>query len=252
MLKGVLLDVDGVLVQAWRPLPGAVEALDQLRGSGIPFRLVTNTTQFSCRGLARMLREGGLDVTDEEVLTATAATAAYLRRHHPGARCYVLAAGDAVTDLGDVNFVEDDAEVVVIGDAEQDFTYDNLNRAFRMVMNGAALVAMQRGLFWISEDGPALDVGAFVAGIEQAAKVKAAIAGKPSPDFFLAALESLGLEASDVLMVGDDVQTDVNAARAVGIQAALVRTGKYRPGDEELIELPAPVLDSIADLGSLI
>lgn len=199
-----------------------------------------------------MLREGGLDVTDEEVLTATAATAAYLRRHHPGARCYLLAAGEAISDLGDVNSVEEDADVVVVGDAEQDFTYDNLNRAFRMVMNGAALVAMQRGMFWVSEDGPALDVGAFVVGIEEAAKVKAAVAGKPSPDFFLSALESLGLEAADVLMVGDDVQSDVNAARAVGMHAALVRTGKYRPGDEELIELPVHIINSIGDLGDLI
>lgn len=252
MLKGVLLDVDGVLVQAWKPLPGSIETVARLREEGIPFRLVTNTTQFSCAGLARKLREGGLDVRDEEVLTATAATAAYLRRHHPGASCFLLATGDAVVDLQDVNRVDDDADVVIVGDAEQDFTYDNLNKAFRMVMNGAALVAMQRGLYWMTDEGPALDVGAFVTGIEQAAKVRAGVAGKPSPDFFLSALESLGLEAREVLMVGDDVQSDVNAARAIGMHAALVRTGKYRPEDEELIELPVRVIDSIADLGELI
>ena len=252
MIKGVLLDVDGVLVTAWKPMAGAIEAVDWLRGSGLPFRLVTNTTQFGGAGLSRMLRDEGMDVHPDEVLTATNATAAYLKRHHPEARCFLLATGEARDELAGVTSVQDGADVVVVGDAEQDFTYENLNRAFRMIMNGAALVAMHRGMYWMTMEGPTLDAGAFVAALELAAGVKAEVAGKPSPEFFVTALESIGLPAHEVIMVGDDVQSDVNAARQVGMHAALVRTGKFRQRDLELLELPAQVIDSIADLPGLL
>lgn len=251
-LQGVLLDVDGVLVSYWQPLPGAVATLAWLRSRAIPFRLVTNTTQYGQATLAGMLRDAGFDVRDDEVMTATTATAAYLRTHHPGARCFLLATGEARKDLGELVVVEDDAEVVVVGDAEHDFTFDNLNRAFRMLMDGATLIAMHRGLFWQTDDGPSLDVGAFVVGLEEAARVQAVVAGKPSPAFFGAALDSLGVPAARTLMVGDDVHSDVNAATELGLAGALVKTGKFRPTDLERLELPAHVLDSVADIRGLL
>jgi HAD superfamily hydrolase (TIGR01458 family) len=241
-----------VLVTAWKPMAGAIETVDWLRCSGLPFRLVTNTTQFGGAELARLLREEGMDIHPDEVLTATNATGAYLRRHHPEARCYLLATGQARDDLACVTSVQEGADVVVVGDAEQDFTYENLNRAFRMVMNGAALVAMHRGMYWMTMDGPTLDAGTFVAALELAAGVKAEVAGKPSPEFFVTALESIGFAPHEVMMVGDDVQSDVNAARQVGMHAALVRTGKFRQRDLELLELPAHVIDSISDLRALL
>lgn len=251
-LSGVLLDVDGVLVSYWNPLPGAVQTVDWLREHRVPFRLVTNTTQFGGAALAAMLRDGGFDVRDDEVMTATTATAAYLRTHHPDARCFVLAAGTARADLGDLREVEDDADVVILGDAEDDFTWANLNRAFRMVMAGATLIAMHRGLFWQTDEGPSLDVGAFVVGLEAAARVDAVVTGKPSPAFFRAAVDSLGLAPDKVLMVGDDVFSDVNAATALGLAGALVRTGKFRGTDLERLELPALVIDSVADVPGLL
>lgn len=251
-IRGVLLDVDGVLVNYWQPLPGAADAISGLRDRGIPFRLVTNTTQYDHTTLAGMLREGGLDVRDDEVMTATMATASYLKTNHAGARCYLLATGEARRDLSGIVEVDSDAEVVIMGDAEEGFTFSRLNAAFRMIMDGATLIAMHRGLFWMTDEGPSLDVGAFVAGLEAAARVKAVVTGKPSPAFFEAGLGSLGLSAAEVLMVGDDVYSDVNAATELGLVGALVRTGKFRPTDLERLELPAHVIDSVADVPGLI
>ena len=251
-MEGVLLDVDGVLVESWRALPGAVAAVDWLRGEQIPFRFVTNTTQFGSEALAEILRDAGFDISPEEMITASVATATYLRTHHPGAACFVLAAGEALKDLEGIDMVDEGAEVVVIGDAEDAFNYENLNRAFRMLMQGAKLVAMHKNLYWKTDGGLTLDVGAFVAGLEQASGVEAVVAGKPSPEFFLSALASIGLPADRVAMVGDDIASDVQAAQAVGMTGVLVRTGKYRPVDEERIELPTPVIDSIADLPRLL
>lgn len=255
--EGVLLDVDGVLVTSWEPLPGAIEALRRLRRAGIPFLLVTNTTTRSRTSLARDLAP--FEVRPGDLLTAPMATAAYLQAEHPGARVHLLGTGDVAEDLEGIELVDERADVVVIGGASEPhperpdvtFTYENLDRAFRMLLEGAALVAMHRNLSWRTSRGVALDSGAFVLGLERAAGVEATVVGKPSPAFFRAGVERLGVPVERALMVGDDVEADVAGAQAVGIAGALVRTGKFR---SEHLESGRPdhVLDSIADLPSLL
>jgi len=257
LADGVLLDVDGVLVTSWEPLPGAVEAVARLRQAGVPFLLVTNTTTRSRASLAESLAP--FEVGPGDVLTAPNATAAYLRAEHPGARVHLLGTGDVADDLEGIELVDEGADVVVIGGASEPdpehpdatFTYENLDRAFRMLLDGASLVAMHRNLSWRTARGVVLDSGAFVVGLERAAKVEATVVGKPSAAFFAAALERLGVPAERALMVGDDVEADVLGAQAAGIAGALVRTGKFRP---EHLEAGRPdhVIDSVADLPGLL
>ena len=94
-IEGVLLDIDGVLAVSWEPLPGAIDTIGWLRSHGVPFRLITNTTTKTRAELARTLRDAGFDVRDDELITAVAATAQYLRANHPNARCFLLSDGDA-------------------------------------------------------------------------------------------------------------------------------------------------------------
>ncbi len=253
MIDGVLLDVDGVLVVSWEPILGAVEALRWLREQGVPFRLVTNTTTVPRTRMAETLRAAGFDVAPEDLLTAPVATAAYLRANHPGARCFLLGIEDIAEDLAGIDLVSDRADVVVVAGADEAFHFDNLNRAFRMLLDGAALVAMQRNLSWMEAAGPSLDAGAYLLGLEAAAGVVAVVAGKPSPDFFRSGLDLLGLPAQRVAMVGDDVEYDVLAAQAVGMTGILVRTGKFRPEHlERAGGSPDHVVDSLADLPAVI
>ena len=248
--QGVLLDIDGVLTVSWQALPGAVETIAWLRRKGMPFRLITNTTTHTRRDLAGTLGTAGLGVEPDEIVTAVVATASYLRTHHTGALVSVLSDGDAREDLDAVELVDiDEAEVVVLGGAGEDFTYPTVNRVFRRLAEGATLVGMHRNLYWRTAEGWQLDGGAYIAGLEEATGRKAAICGKPSPAYFEEALRRLGLPADRAVMVGDDVVNDVLGAQGAGITGVLVRTGKFLATDlERASGTPDHVLDSIADL----
>src|SRR5690242_4685255 len=143
------MDIDGVLVVSWEAIPGARDAVRRLQDGGTPFRLITNTTTITRDGIAERLVAAGFDVAPDGILTAALAAAAYIRRHHPGGRCYLLGMDDVAADLEGIELVDRDADVVIVAGADPAFTFDNLNRAFRMVLGGAALVAMHRNLYWM-------------------------------------------------------------------------------------------------------
>jgi HAD superfamily hydrolase (TIGR01458 family) len=252
-VDAVLLDLEGVLgVGGVEAIPGAPETIERLRRASVPFRVVTNTTTVSRKSLAEEVRSMGLDVRPEELHTAPVATAAYLREHHPGANVYLLAKGDTADDFEGFDLVEDGASVVVVGGAEERFTYDAMNRAYRMIDAGASLVAMCRSTSWMTPEGLKLDAGPYVAALEEAAGVQAVVCGKPAPGFFITALADLGVSADRAAMVGDDIVTDVLAAQSAGLAGVLVRTGKFRPTDLDRHVGPDHVIDSVADLPDLL
>lgn len=263
-VRAVLIDIDGVLTVSWQPLPGTVEALREIRDAGLPVALVTNTTSRTRASIAGTLAEAGFPVAAEDILTAPAVTAAYLAERCPGARCALLNSGDIREDLEGVSLVDDaDAEgvvgadasvdVVVVGGAGPEFGYAALNRAFGHLQRGARLVAMHRNLYWRTKDGLQLDTGAFLAGLEQAARTEAEVTGKPSAAFFEAALGRLGVSAAEAVMVGDDIESDVLAAQRAGVSGVLVKTGKYLPETHRAAGgTPDHVVDSFADVPSLL
>ncbi|SNX65379.1 HAD superfamily hydrolase (TIGR01458 family) [Streptomyces sp. TLI_55] len=255
-VRAVLIDIDGVLTVSWEPLPGAVEALREIRAAGLGVALVTNTTSRTRASIAGTLAEAGFAVAAEDIMTAPAVTAGYLAEHFPGARCALLNSGDVREDLAGVrlvDLVDDDPDVVVLGGAGEEFGYAALNRAFGHLQRGARLVAMHRNLYWRTEDGLQLDAGAFLAGLEKAARTEAVVTGKPSRAFFASALARLGVGADEAVMVGDDVESDVLAAQAAGVTGVLVRTGKFLPETlRDASGTPDHVIDSFAELPALL
>lgn len=254
--RALLIDIDGVLAVSWEPLEGAVDALRRIRAADLPFALVTNTTSRTRAGIAGTLADAGFPVEVDDVLTAPAATAEHLRTHHADAQVALLSSGEVAADLGDLRLVDvtETADVVVLGGAGPEFTYEALDAVFARLQEGATLLAMHRNLYWRTSSGLQLDTGAFLAGLEEAAGVEATVLGKPSEAFFAAALSRLGAEAAETVMIGDDVEADVLGAQAAGIGGVLVRTGKFRPEAEEGVggERPQRVVDSFADIPELI
>ena len=253
-VEGLLLDMDGVLTVSTEPLPGAADAVARLQRAGLPVRILTNTTAYTRAAIGAGLRRRGFRIGDDEVLTAPVAAVAYLQTAHPGARVYVL--GDARHDdmraLRRVG-VDEHPDIVLVSGADESFAFDNLNHVYRALLDGAILVSMHRNLTWMTLEGECLDAGAYLIGLERAAHREAAVTGKPAPEFFRAGLESLGLPADAVAMVGDDIENDVLAAQAAGVAGVLVRTGKFR---QELVDRasrrPDHIVDSIVEVPGLL
>jgi len=245
---GVLLDLDGTVYQEGQAIPGAAEALAALRRAGIPFRFTTNTTRRPRSVLAGQLTALGIPARPEEILSAPAAAAGWLRGQGVR-RIHLLLAEATREEFAD--FILDDCspEAVVVGDLGEGWTFPILDQAFRCLMEGAALLAVQRNRYWHTNGGLSLDAGPFVAALEYGSGKTATLVGKPSPAFFAAAAHQLGAPPERIAVVGDDLESDVAGARASGMIGVAVRTGKYRPQDEDRARAAADsVLDSIAGL----
>ncbi len=145
------------------------------------------------------------------------------------------------------------ARHVLVGDTRGMLSYDALNAAFRALRDGAELLVLQGGRWFLEADGPSIDTGAIGAALAHASGVDPVVLGKPSAEAYGSALAALGARPEDAVMVGDDARSDVAGARAVGLRGVLVRTGKHRPGDEDAVEGgPDAVLGSVAELPALL
>lgn len=250
-IRALLIDLDGVLYVENEPVPGAVDAVAELRRVGLGLRFVTNTTARSRRATLRKLSDLGFEVEPQELVTPAAL--ARSRCAERGHRRVALIMDEAVKeDFEGLDEVVEEPDVVVMGDLGADFGFEILNRAFRMVFAGAELIALQKNRFWRTAEGLSLDAGPFVAAIEYATRTEAEVVGKPSPAFFAIVLGSLDAGAAEAAMIGDDVETDVGGALRAGLSGIMVRTGKY---DERFVAEsgvePTATVDSIADAPGL-
>jgi HAD superfamily hydrolase (TIGR01458 family) len=250
-LKAVVLDMEGVLHVDYQPLDGAPEAVELLRSAGLELAILTNTTGRTRASIAERLEGMGMSFPAERIVTAAHATALHVRSAHPGAAVYLLGEQGAAPEFDGVRLVEDPAEadVVVAAGPSREVDYPLLNRAFRALVDGRPLVAMQRNRWWPTSRGPAMDAGGLVAALEYSADVRAEVVGKPSETIYRIALGTMDVSPNDSVMVGDDLISDLRPAAAIGMRTGLVRTGKgasMRPEPGELT-YDEPDLARLAD-----
>jgi len=212
---------------------------------------VTNSTTRSRAQLAEQLRAMGIELADEELQT----TGDVAARALAGRRVLALTMPGILDDLDGLQLVGMNVDAVLVGGADEGeetgrvFSYLNLNRAFHELDAGADLYCLHKNRWWQTENGPRLDAGAFVAGLEYAAGIEATVLGKPSAAYFAAALEALDADAGLTWMVGDDLEGDCLGAHRHGMRTVLVRTGKFRPDDVERSQVqPDGIISSVAQL----
>ncbi|NXC83576.1 LHPP phosphatase, partial [Cercotrichas coryphoeus] len=198
----------------------------RIKASGLKLQLCTNETQAPRAGFVRKLRAMGFDISVAEV-TAPAPAACRLLRER-GLRPHLLVHHDLVPEFAEID--KTNPNCVVLGDAAENFTYANLNEAFRLLigMEKPVLISLGKGRYYKETDGLKLDVGAYMKALEYACDVQAEVVGKPAKSFFESALAELGVPAEQAIMIGDDIVSDVGGAQRCGMRALQVRTGKYR------------------------
>lgn len=253
----ILLDLDGTLYVGDQAIPGAIDCLAGLRARGIALRFITNTTTKAQQQLVEQLAQMGFVVAPEELISAPVAAQHELRRLQRDAqrplRVWPVVAEAIQCDFQEFIQDEQQPDYVVLGDIGERWDLALINRLFRVMQQGAELIALHKGRFWQTPEGLKVDIGFFVAGLEYVSGKTARIMGKPNRDFFQRILEDAGVSATETLMVGDDVDSDVGGAQRMGMKGCLVKTGKYRAAYvAQSAVKPDWVLDSVAALREIL
>ncbi|HET6174274.1 MAG TPA: HAD-IIA family hydrolase [Gaiellales bacterium] len=247
---GVMLDLDGVLLAAGAPIPGAADAVRALQARGHPCAVLTNMTSARPADIAARLAAVGIEIAAERIVTAAVATAEVLRRSYPDARVMLVAERGSVGEFAGCRLVAGPpADLVVVSGPDESWTFSLLDQALRALQGGARLIAMQGNAWWLAADGARLDSGSYVHALAYASGVRPRVIGKPSPAIFRSACRSIGLPPSACVMIGDDLRSDVLAAQRAGLQGVLVRTGKGASfADDPRSAQSAAILDSVAEV----
>lgn len=252
-LQLILLDLDGTLYVGKDIIPGAPAALSALRQQGYALRFLTNTTTRSHAELLTQLRAMDFVLDDDELISAPAAARLELRamqeKRGEKIRIWPVVADAIKPDFAQFTLDEQQPDFIVLGDIGDQWNLALINRLFNAMHSGAQLICLHKNRFWQTADGLKADIGFFVAGLEYVTNQTALIMGKPTATFFQRVLDSAGVSANNTLLVGDDLDSDVGGAQAMGIKGVLVKTGKFRQSylDKSNIK-PDGILDTVAEL----
>ncbi|GFR11761.1 phospholysine phosphohistidine inorganic pyrophosphate phosphatase [Trichonephila clavata] len=245
-VKGILLDITGVLYESGQgAIKGSAESIEKLRQKKIPFRFVTNETQRTRPDLVSKLNSIGFSLSESEILSPGIVTSAYLKKMN--LRPFLLVHPQLVPEFSDCD--QTSPNCVVVGDAAENFSYENMNKAFQILLQleNPILISMGKGKFYKEKGEIVMDLGGFTAALEFAVGIEAKVIGKPSPDYFTAALEEMGVSPNQAVMVGDDINSDVHAAQKCGMKGVLVKTGKFRESDmNHPVVKPDAIVDNLA------
>ncbi len=252
--RAAVLDVDGVLIRGGSAIPGAADALKALREKGLKIRIITNNSTRSRITLCKRLKEMGIDVNHGEIISSSSGTANYMQEKFGKGKVFIIGEQGIADELGLAGFdltLEDDADFVVVG-LDRKFHYEKLATALMALRKGARFIATNEDATLPFEHGEKPGAGAIVASLVWCSQRKPEVViGKPNRFLFDQALSELGTKASETLMVGDRLETDILGANHVGMFGVLVLTGastesEWRDATREFN--PKLVLNSIADL----
>jgi len=255
-IKGILSDIDGTLYFKGVPVPGAIEAVETIRKKGIKLLFFTNTDSKTPKNVYKSLIEYGFKVKESEIYTPIIALKEFLV-DKTDAKLYLVTTEEVKEEFQEFHHVRGSEipDYVIVGDFRDNWDVNRLNAAFRHVLkHKAILLGTQGNKYYLDVNGePVIDTGSFVNMIANAAHVKPMIFGKPSKEYFIQALKKLNLPSEDVIVVGDDIETDILGAQNANLRGILVKTGKgqfFNSSEGNII--PYKVIDSFSSLTELL
>jgi len=249
--KGLLIDMDGVIYRGHELIPGADRFIETLKKQRIPFIFLTNNSQRTRRDIATKVTRMGVAVEDKHIFTCAMATARFLAMQKPHGTAFVIGEGGLLNALHSNGYaiVDRSPDYVVVGEGRT-LSFEMLETAVQLVLGGAKLIATNLDPNCPTMNGSTRPgCGAIVSLIEKATGVEAFSVGKPSPVMMRQARKDLGLAASETIMIGDTMETDILGGVSMGYRTILVLSGGARREDlARYAYQPDLVINSVADL----
>jgi 4-nitrophenyl phosphatase len=252
MFKALLLDMDGVLWRDSEAIGDLPAVFDKIDNMGLQVAFVTNNATRTAKQYLSKFQDFGVDVQAEQIYTSALASAEYLSQMHPdGGKVFIVGEKGLQMALEERGFQhgEEDCLAVVVG-LDREINYEKLTRATFLVRSGVSLIGTNPDMTLPTPDGLAPGAGSIIAAIESASGVSAKIIGKPQATLLNSAIDKLGLSASEVLMVGDRLETDIAAGQNAGCATALVLSGASSQAQADSWKPAADYVE--ADLSSLV
>jgi NagD protein len=250
MPQAYLLDMDGVLVNGHKRIPGADRFIARLSEAGIPFLVLTNNSRFTPHDLQSGLCAMGLDIPVESVFTSALATAHILQQQHPGGSAYVIGEEGLIAALDEIGFILTDQkpDYVILGETVS-YSFERLTTAVRLIKDGARFIATNPDVVGPTEQGIVPACGAVAALITAASGVKPYFIGKPNPLMMRSALHQLGAHSENTIMIGDRMETDIVGGIESGMETILVLSGvTQREEVKRYPYRPTHIAESVAEI----
>lgn len=244
MYKGYLIDLDGTIYRGSEPIPTGRRFVEQLQARKIPFLFLTNNTTKTPETVAnRLANEFSIHVGPETVYTATLATIDYMNDAAKGKKVYVIGEPGLIDPILSAGYVweEENPDYVVVG-LDTDVTYEKFVTATLAIQKGATFIGTNPDKNIPTERGLLPGAGSVIALVEASTQQKAIYIGKPEAIIMDKAVEILGMEKSDVLMVGDNYTTDILAGINNDIDSLLVLSGFTQKADVPTLPVPPTYL----------
>jgi 5'-nucleotidase len=245
-----LTDMDGVLVDEGRPIPGAAEFIERLDQSGKRYLVLTNNSIYTPRDLHARLQRAGIKLPEHAIWTSALATAQFLDNQRPHGTAHVIGEAGLTTALHAIGYVLTDHEpdYVVLGETRT-YSFQAITRAIRLINDGARFIATNPDATGPSAEGALPATGSVAALITKATGIEPYFVGKPNPLMMRSALNAVKGHSESTTMIGDRMDTDVVAGIEAGLETVLVLTGVTQQADIERFPYrPSRVVASIADL----
>jgi len=251
---GFAIDMDGTIYKGNDLIPGAVDFINFLKTSNIPFLFLTNNSSNPRQHYVTKLRRMGFDIGENDILTSAVATSQYIMNNRKGKKTFPLATPDVTVELSSmgVDITDSDPDMVLLT-FDRTITFDKINRAYHFIMEGAELIATHPDDLCPTEEAYDVDIGPFIRLFESLTGKKALVIGKPNELMLKMAASKMNVDEDEVIMVGDRLYTDMRMAHDAGTRSIMVLTGEARVEDLEDSDIrPTHVVRSVGDIPSLI
>lgn len=250
MYKGYLIDLDGTIYRGQEPIPAGKRFVDELKRRNLPFLFVTNNTTRSPETVSeRLENEFDIKVAPATIYTASLATIDFMKADNAGNKVFVIGEAGLIDLILAAGFTweEENPDYVVVG-LDNHVTYEKFVLATLAIQKGATFIGTNPDKNIPTERGLLPGAGSLISLVETATQTKPIYIGKPEAIIMDKALEKIGLAKKDVIMVGDNYETDICSGLNNGIDTLLVLSGFTQKAEvATLPEAPTFVLDSLDD-----